>query len=615
MTEQPESGAIGPAIIVLGQSGLDMAERVRECLANAEIHGLERRVGRADILFDEVSHHLRHLFCAGRPIIGICAAGILIRALSDVLSDKTMDPPVLAVAEDGSVVVPLLGGHHGANDLARRIASATAAFPGLTTAGDVRFGVALDDPPRGWILANPESARNFTADLLDGARVELKGGPVPPFLEQASFPRKAGGPLRITVTCAPGEGNDRHLVYHPACVAVGVGCERGVSTQELQTLVEKTLQQSGLTASAVAGLFSLDLKADELAIHDVARCLGVPARFLDADTLEACTPRLETPSEVVFRAVGCHGVAEAAALTAGGTECSLVVPKQKSRHATCAIALAEKIIDPEKVGKSRGRLLIVGIGPGSESWMTAESTRALEVATDLVGYTRYLDLLGDRVQGRERHDFGLGQETLRVRTALNLASEGRTVALVCSGDPGIYAMASLVFEQLDRTQRGDWHRVAIEVCPGVSALQAAAARAGAPLGHDFCTLSLSDLLTPWTVIERRLRAAAQGDFVVVFYNPASSRRPWQLPAARDILLEARPPATPVIIARNLGRDGETLSTTTLASLGEMTIDMFSVVIVGSTETRTLDRGNGQSWIYTPRGYKSDTAGRSGAGEA
>ena len=348
-------------------------------------------------------------------------------------------------------------------------------------------------------------------------------------------------------------------------------------------------------------------KADEAAVHALAAGLGVAARFFDAATLEAQTPRLENPSDVVFREVGCHGVSEGAALAAVGPDGALIVAKTKSARATCALGLAPAPIVMDDAGQPQGRLLIVGTGPGSDGWMTAESEAAIAAATDLVGYTLYLDILGLRADGKTRHDFPLGEEIDRVRVALEIAATGRTVALVSSGDPGIYAMATLAFELLETGGRADWGRVAIEVCPGISALQAAAARSGAPLGHDFCTISLSDLLTPWDAIERRVRAAADGDFVIAFYNPVSMRRTWQLMKARDILLDARPGATPVILARNLGRDGEQVRTVTLDALEVADVDMLTVVLVGSSETRAVARGDGRHWIYTPRGYAGKKA--------
>jgi cobalt-precorrin 5A hydrolase/precorrin-3B C17-methyltransferase len=189
------------------------------------------------------------------------------------------------------------------------------------------------------------------------------------------------------------------------------------------------------------------------------------------------------------------------------------------------------------------------------------------------------------------------------------------VALVCSGDAGIYAMATLAFELLEKGGlTGAAMRIEIAVAPGISALQAAAARAGAPLGHDFCTISLSDLLTPWPDIVRRVEAAGAGDFVVAFYNPVSKRRRSQLAAAREILLKHRPETTPVVLATNLGRDGEKVRIVTLGELQVDDVDMLTVVLVGSSQTRVVTTGEGRRWVYTPRGYAAKE-GTGIAGEA
>jgi len=289
-----------------------------------------------------------------------------------------------------------------------------------------------------------------------------------------------------------------------------------------------------------------------------------------------------------------------------------VIEKRKSERATCALARATLPLDAANVGTARGSLSIVGIGPGTPAWRTPEVTRLLAEASDIVGYGLYLDLIEDVIAGKQRHQSDLAQEEARARRALELAAEGRNVALVGSGDAGIYALATLVFELLDREDRADWNRLAIAVSPGVSAFQAAAARIGAPMGHDFCTISLSDLLTPWEEIERRLRAAAQGDFVVAFYNPVSKRRRTQLAEARDILLTERPAETPVVLARNLGRDGESVEVVTLGALEPDMADMLTMVVVGNRQTRHVTRGQEQ-WVYTPRGYaKKRTDKKEGA---
>jgi len=346
---------------------------------------------------------------------------------------------------------------------------------------------------------------------------------------------------------------------------------------------------------------SVDLKAAEPAVHALAASLDVPARFFPAERLLAETPRLTARSEAAFRATGCWGVAEGAALAAAGAEGRLLVGKRVGKRCTAALALSPAVIDPATVGRPRGRLVVVGLGPGDAAWRTREAQRLLDEADDLVGYDLYLDLARP-LPGQARHGFPIGAEQERSRFALDLAAEGRSVALVCSGDPGIYALATLVLELLDREPRAEWQRVELVVSPGVSALQAAAARLGAPLGHDFCAISLSDLLTPWSVIERRLAAAAAADFVLALYNPASQRRREGLVRAHDILLRHRPPGTPVIVARNLGREDEAVRLTSLEAFEPASVDMLSLVLVGASTSRRVPRLHGGDLVYTPRGY-------------
>jgi cobalt-precorrin 5A hydrolase/precorrin-3B C17-methyltransferase len=190
----------------------------------------------------------------------------------------------------------------------------------------------------------------------------------------------------------------------------------------------------------------------------------------------------------------------------------------------------------------------------------------------------------------------------RARAALDLAATGRTVAIVSSGDPGIYAMAAAVFEVLDREAKPEWEPIDIQVYPGISAMQAAAAQVGAPLGHDFCTISLSDILKPWDVIAQRVTAAAQADFAIAFYNPVSKQRTWQLAKAKEILLQWRSPQTPVVLARNLGRPGQTVAVKSLEQLAIDDADMRTVILIGSSKTRMIQQRSGKQWIYTPRQY-------------
>lgn len=594
-----------PAIILVNPSGIDVARRLQAVLGG-EIHGLAGRIAGddCDLPFTETAPHLRALFQSGRPIIGICAAGILVRALAPLLADKQAEPPVLAVAVDGSSVVPLLGGHHGANRLARKAAATLKGHAAITTAGDLALGMALDEPAPGWHVANPENAKPLMAMLLAGGKVRLDSdGPTPHWLTEAVFDEAASRSIRVTAKT----GQTGDLVLHPKVLALGVGCERDAPSAELEALARETVAAQGYSMASVACVVSVDVKADEAAVHDLARALGVPARFFTPAELEEQAPRLANPSDVVFREVGCHGVAEGAALAAAGGAAELVIAKTKSARATCALAQAPAIIDPKQVGRARGRLFVVGIGPGQAQWRSPEASAAIAASTDLVGYGLYLDLLENLAAGKARHESNLGAETDRARRALELAAEGRVVSLVCSGDAGIYALATLVFELMDREDRADWNRLDITVVPGVSALQAAAARIGAPINHDFCTISLSDLLTPWEAIERRLQGAGLGDFVVAFYNPVSQRRRDQLAKARDILLTHRPPQTPVVLARQLGREGERIDVIALQDLTPDHADMLTLVLVGNSETRAIRRGvgrngEGRTFVYTPRGY-------------
>nr|WP_275982093.1 precorrin-3B C(17)-methyltransferase [Frigidibacter sp. ROC022] len=572
------------------------------------VHGREGRVDQSVYTFPDALAHIRDLFAAGVPVVGVCASGILIRAVAPLLSDKRSEPPVVSVSEDGRMVVPLLGGHRGANRLATRIAEALGGTAALTTAGEVSLGLALDEPPEGWVLENPDNAKAAMAGVLASGGAHVDGDEAAKAGWLADLPSVEGVDL-ICTTEPWSVSKPTTLVFRPQRAALGVGCSRDCPADELIALVDGLLAEAELAPKALKGIYTLDLKGDEPAMLALARHLDLPLRLFTADELEAETPRLETPSEVVFAEVGCHGVSEAAALAGAGPDAILGHPKIKTAHATAALAMAPQPIT-ELRGRSRGRLSIVGIGPGQASWRTPEVSQLVAAAEELVGYSLYLDLLGPLAAGKPRADFPLGGEEDRCRYALERAAEGREVALVCSGDAGIYAMAALVFELLDRApDKGGVSRAArpveIVCSPGVSALQGAAARAGAPLGHDFCTISLSDLLTPRDDILRRVRAAAEGDFVIAFYNPVSRTRRTLLAEARDILAGARPGA-PVMLASNLGRPKEAVRYLRIEELQVDDVDMLTVVLVGSSASRLIRLPDGDR-IYTPRGYAKKLA--------
>ncbi|MBT3353169.1 MAG: precorrin-3B C(17)-methyltransferase, partial [Nitrospinaceae bacterium] len=541
-----ENLAGGPAVFILSGSALETAEKVRDAISGAQIHGLARRVPEADVTFEDAAQHLRDMYQGGQEIIGICAAAILIRALGPILSDKSGEPAVVALSEDGKHVIPLLGGHRGANRRAEELASLLGGKAALTTAGDVNWGVALDDPPEGYTLDRPEEAKAFSARLLAGEQVRLEGKSA--WLAGACLPLADDAALSIRVGVQKVNNEPDALNYFSKSVVIGVGCERGAPPDDVLALVHRSLAAINIDTRAVGLIVSIDLKADEPALHYLGKALDAPVRFFSSEVLEKEAHRIPNPSEVVFKETGCHGVAEGAVLAALGPAQSLALEKQIMGRATCCIGVRERPWLEPLPGTARGELFVIGLGPGGSGWRTAEAETLIRHSTDLVGYRLYLDLAGPLTSGKHLHPYELGEEETRVRAALDLAGEGRRVGLLCSGDPGIYAMASLVYEMLDRENNPAWQRVHVQVSPGVSALQAAAARVGAPLGHDFCTISLSDLLTPWEIIEKRVMAAAAGDFNIAFYNPVSARRKTQLDRARQILLGHRSPETPVVVA-------------------------------------------------------------------
>ena len=532
---------------------------------------LAERLGLEAVPLDEMEGRFR----AGEPIVALMAAGIAIRRLAPLLANKRDEPPVIAVAEDGSAVVPLLGGHRGANRLARRIARTLGVQAAVTTASDILFGVALDDPPPGWTLANPEMAKPVMAALIAGepVRLEWEAGDAGWL---APLPWSTEGRLAVRVSDRSFAPGTDELLLHPPSLVLGVGLERGAPAGLLLDHVARILESEGLAWASLAAVATLDLKGDEPAVA----ALGLRLRLFEAATLD----RIDTPnpSPTVAAAVGTASVAEAAALAAAGEGAVLAVPKRIGRRVTCAVA---------RIARPPGRLTVAGIGPGGRPMRTAETEAAIAAATDIVGYGPYLDLVADLTGAKRCHRLAIGEEGERAALALRLASEGRAVVLLASGDAGIYALAGLALELSGGA-------VPVTVLPGISAMQAASARAGAPLGHDFCAISLSDLLTPLATIRARVEAAAAADFVIAFYNPASKNRRRPFEEALAIVAHHRDPDTPVVRAQNLGRVDELVAIETLAGLDRDAVDMTTVLIVGNSQTKVI-----AGRVVTPRGYR------------
>jgi cobalt-precorrin 5A hydrolase/precorrin-3B C17-methyltransferase len=574
-----------PAIVILGAGALATARRIqalyieRDSGANCRVHALQGRVD-ADVPYTELGAHLCELYARGTPIIALCAAGIVIRCLAPLLSNKGVEPPVLAVAEDGSAVVPLLGGLAGVNVMAREIAAALAVPPAITTSGELRFGTCLLNPPDGYALADIGQGKRFVSDLLAGESTRIEGDA--PWLDDAQLPRSASARLAIRVTPRVWNGRQDELVIHPRSVVAAVmGAGAGASA-DIAAHVHDALAAHGLAPLSLAALLASSDSIGDPALAEAAARLNVPLRFTQPGAHDGQTPAnllhaaLRIPYELLSDDID-TGV---------------------------ALALAPLAIDPSTIGRARGRLTVIGLGPGSADLMVPAARNALDNATDILGYETYVKMAGPLRAGQRVHGTDNREEMQRARHAFELASEGRSVVMVSSGDPGVFAMAAAVLEALEASQDAAWAAVELSIVPGVSAALATAAQAGAPLGHDFCMLSLSDNLKPWSIIEKRLRHAAEADLVLAFYNPVSRARPWQLDEALNIVRTYRAHATQVVLGRDIGRPGGTLRTLTLGELRSSDVDMRTMVIVGSSTTRTFTSGpHGAQWVYTPRWYE------------
>ncbi|WP_405446531.1 precorrin-3B C(17)-methyltransferase [Streptomyces achromogenes] len=510
-------------------------------------------------------------FAECEQLVCFLATGAVVRLLAPLLTEKAADPGVVCVDEGGRFAVSLLGGHGGgANELAREVGALLGAEPVVTTATDAVGLPGLDTlglPYEGAVAA-------VSRALLDGEPVALAAEvawPLPP------LPVADDGAYTIRVTDRDAVPGEREVLLRPPSLVVGVGASKGAPAEEVLGLIEGALREAGLTARSVGRLATVDAKAGEPGIVAAAERLGVPLVTYSAEELAGVA--VPNPSAAPLAAVGTPSVAEAAALLGGG---ELLVPKRKSAMATCAVVRRP----------ARGRLAVVGLGPGARDLLTPRAAAELRRASVVVGLDQYVDQIRDLLRpGTRVLQSGLGAEEERARTAVAQARAGHAVALIGSGDAGVYAMASPALAEASDD-------IDVVGVPGVTAALAAGAILGAPLGHDHVSISLSDLHTPWEVIERRVRAAAEADLVVTFYNPRSRGRDWQLPKALAILAGHREPGTPVGVVRNASRPDESSRVTTLAALDPASVDMMTVVTVGNTATRII-----AGRMVTPRGYR------------
>jgi cobalt-precorrin 5A hydrolase/precorrin-3B C17-methyltransferase len=528
---------------------------------------------------------LPRAFAECDAIVCFLAVGATVRLIAPLLHGKGQDPGVVCVDEALRFAVPVLGAHAGGgNELARRVSQSLGAEPVITTASDAAGTIGLDEfgADLGFTIEPGSDLAAVGAAILSGERVTFTAAaqwPLPA-LPQNVVPtdRPEPGTPAVVVTDQKATSTERTVVYRPPSLIVGAGASRGVPTAEIGQLIDDTLADLGLSPRSVRYLATADVKADEHGLLAAAAQRGWRVVTFPAERLAAV--EVPNPSEVVRRAVGTPSVAEAAALIHPGS--TLLAAKRASAHATVAVARCAP----------RGRLTVIGIGPGARDLTTPRAVAELRRAAVVAGLDSYLDQIADLLRpGTKVLASGLGAEQERAAEAVAQARAGHAVALIGSGDAGVYAMGSPALELA-----GD--DIDVSVVPGVTAALAAAAVLGAPLGHDHVMISLSDLHTAWPVIERRIIAAAEGDLVTCFYNPASARRTWQLRRAMELLAKCRPPSTPVGWVRDATRPGQAASVAALSEFDPGLVDMHTLVVVGSSRTR-VQGGR----MVTPRDYR------------
>ena len=593
---------------------------------------------------------LPRAFAECDAIISFLAVGATVRIVAPLITGKYEDPGIVCVDEALRYAIPVLGGHAGgANVLARRVAGILGATAVMTTAAEAAGSVGLDEfgADLGFVVEPGSDMAPVGAAILSGERVTLTMGqqwpvpPLPPNVVRTPQP-EPGVPAIVVSDEVPrppaAEGTDDagaaaaahvfgagdaagtaggvsgaagdavgaagditasakppgpRVTYRPPSLVVGVGASTGVTAGEAGRLIDETLAAAGLSPRSVRWLATADIKAREPGLLAAARQRRWAV--VTAPAAQLATIDVPTPSEIVRAAVGTPSVAEAAALlVAEGSQeqggpgpggpggARLVVTKRSSARATVAVAQL----------RPRGRLALIGLGPGARDLMAPRAVEELRRASVVVGLDQYVDQVADLIApGAQVLASGLGEEEQRAGVAVSEALAGRAVALIGSGDVGIYAMASPALALADE-------RIEVVGVPGVTAALAAAAVLGAPLGHDHAIISLSDLHTEWAVIERRVRAVAEADLVTCFYNPVSRTRNWQLGRALAILAGHRPPETPVGWVRDASRPGQYAGIATLAQFDPAQADMHTLVVVGSSRT-TVVAGR----MITPRDYR------------
>ena len=384
-----------PIAIVINQLSVPTARRLITAIPGAKLYGLIDRTTDVDVSFTNFGDTVRQLYRQGVPIIGLCAAGILIRTLAPILTDTKTEPPVVAVAADGSAVVPLLGGMTGVNELAEQIAAVLDVHPAITTTGKIQFNTVLPNPPAGYYLANQEHVKTFIADLIAGVSVSLNGDA--PWLSASEIPFVADGERQIVVTTRSIAGSPNQLVYHPTSLVLAIDRPAQFTVAEWKDLVTTQLATAKLALEAIACIV-LPKSVAGAAIAGIGRSLNLPIRLVASNQWQS--------------------------------DFTIVSSDNNS-----TILSAIEPVDPRSIGQAQGKLTVVGTGPGSAQWLSPQVRQTILAATDLVGYHTYLDLVKDLAAGKQCHGSDNRVELDRSRLALDLAASGKNVVVVSSGRP------------------------------------------------------------------------------------------------------------------------------------------------------------------------------------
>ena len=557
------------------------------------------------VLIGSLSEIIPKFWIKGGLLIFIGAVGAVVRLVNPFLRSKDLDPAVLVMDSKGLNIIPLLGGHiGGAESLAQELAEDLGAKSIFTSDSKNNQRIPLDSFGKSWGWKRSGSLDNWKQLMIRQAKGEViqvrqfSGIDLWQSMDAASnclFDLKSEEPNKEVDLNIGSKVNDG-CSWHPSILWIGIGCERNTTQNLLSRAIDDSFKAAGLAKESIAGIATIDIKSNENGLIELIEAHQWFINFYSAEDLSKI--KVPNPSAKVLQEIGSSSVAEASALKAAGVNSELIFEKH-IYHSTdgelgaVTIAIAES---DHSFAPSQGELHLIGSGPGEIAFLTNDARFALSRSAIWIGYGLYLDLLEPlRRDDQLRLNGKLTFEHDRCKKALELASQGARVALISSGDSGIYGMAGLALELW--LELSDNERPLLQVHPGISALQMAAAKTGAPLMDDFCSISLSDLLTPWEKIEERLECAARGDFVIAIYNPRSQKRSWQLGRAIDILINYRSKSTPIALCRQLSREEEVVEIFTFDSLPIEKIDMLSVLVIGNSQSFMKD-----SVLITPRGY-------------